>query len=50
MNEEKEKMVGVVLPAELIQKLQEEADKKERSLSAQVRFILKKWLGKEEGK
>jgi hypothetical protein len=42
-DKEKEKMVGVTLPESLIEKIQEEAWKKERSLSAQIRYILKLW-------
>lgn len=43
MNDEKEKFVGITLPWSLIKKLQGKAGEKERSLSAQIRYILKHW-------
>ena len=43
-DKEKEKMVGVTLPESLIQRIQDEANTKERSMSGQIRFILKNWV------
>jgi len=45
---EKERQVGIVIPEDLIKKIQEEANKQDRSLSAQVRYILKQWAGETE--
>jgi Arc/MetJ-type ribon-helix-helix transcriptional regulator len=47
-NREAERMVGVVLPESLITKIQEEGQRKERSMSAQIRYILKEWAEREE--
>ena len=47
MNEniqEKEKMVGAMVPESVIEEVQKEANKEDRSLSAQVRVILKAWV------
>jgi len=46
---EKEKMIGMMLPESIAEKVQTEATKQERSLSAQVRFILKEWIDGQEG-
>ena len=47
MNEsiqEKEKMVGAMVPESVVEEVQKEATKEDRSLSAQVRVILKAWV------
>jgi len=49
MNDEKEKMVGMMLPESLAAKVQQEATRQERSLSGQVRLILKEWVDSQEG-
>ena len=47
MNEkEKEKFVGVVLPEELIDRIQQEGMSQERSMSGQIRYILKQYYDK----
>lgn len=48
MNDEKEKLVGVKLPLDLIKSIQKEANSRERSLSGQIRYILKEWEIKHE--
>jgi len=45
---EKEKLVGVMLDESIIEKLKAVADKYERSLSGQVRYILKQWIDENE--
>ena len=41
MDKEEERMVGVTLPESLIEAIQAEARREVRSLSGQIRFILK---------
>ena len=46
-NNKKDKFVGLDMPENWFQKIKKEADKQQRSLSAQIRFILKEWLDKD---
>ena len=49
MNEkENERMVGVTLPESLIKTIQDQAQREMRSMSAQIKFILKEHFEEKE--
>lgn len=49
MSKDEQKMIGVPLPFSLITHIQKEAKEADRSLSAQIRFILKQRYNEKEG-